>query len=188
MNTIIAHRAKDHVCLGTFDPARHLHECSGSCVRERGIDELVLKVLDLSVTAKSDDALRDAVGSTLPASAPQAPITEETVREVIAAEAARGSKLRVLNGDEQPLTHADAAPQRTAQVIRWRGITRHDLPVEQILDAAGAAGLRVAVVLGYDANGKEYFASTVADGADVVWLLERCKLQLLTTSVETDPV
>lgn len=26
----------------------------------------------------------------------------------------------------------------------------------------------------------------IADGADVMWLLERCKLKLLTTSVVTD--
>lgn len=96
--------------------------------------------------------------------------------------------LRLLDGDSAVPTHADTAPTRTAQVIRWRGITRHDLPVERILEAAGGADLRVAVVIGYDADGDEYFASSVSDGADVLWLLERLKLQLLTSGEETDPV
>lgn len=96
--------------------------------------------------------------------------------------------LRLLDGDSAAASHADTAPMRTAQVIRWRGITRHDLPVERILEAAGGADLRVAVVIGYDADGDEYFASSVSDGADVLWLLERLKLQLLTTGAETDPV
>jgi|GEM_PF-2705635 len=96
--------------------------------------------------------------------------------------------LRVIEGDSQPPTHADAAPVRTAQVLRWRGITKLDLPADQILGAAQEAGLRCVVVLGYDADGAEYFASSIADGADVLWLLERLKQQLLTTGVETDPV
>jgi hypothetical protein len=105
----------------------------------------------------------------------------ETPAQVIEAEA---STLRVLQGDEQPATHADTAPTRTAQVIRWSGITRHDIPVDRIIEAAGGADLRVAVVIGYDAEGDEYFASSVSDGADIVWLLERMKLRLLTVDVE----
>lgn len=44
------------------------------------------------------------------------------------------------------------------------------------------------VVLGYDPAGEEYFASSIADGADVIWLLERLKLKLLTTRVESNEV
>ena len=35
------------------------------------------------------------------------------------------------------------------------------------------------VILGFDTDGKEYFASTYADGGTVVWLLERCKIALM---------
>ena len=74
-----------------------------------------------------------------------------------------------------------AEPPLTAQLIRWRGVTRLDIPVERVLDEARAAGLKCTVVLGYDSEGEEYFASSIADGADVLWLLERLKLQLLRT-------
>ena len=35
-------------------------------------------------------------------------------------------------------------------------------------------------MIGYDAEGDEYFAASVADDADVVWLLERAKHKLIT--------
>jgi len=35
------------------------------------------------------------------------------------------------------------------------------------------------IICGYDKEGKEYFASTYADGGDVLWLLERMKMCLL---------
>ena len=110
----------------------------------------------------------------------------ETPAEVIAS--VQPVQLRVLAGDDKPLTHADAAPVRTAQVLRWKGITRHDLPVERILEGANEAGLKAIVILGYDGDGDEYFASSIADGADVLWLLERLKLQLLTTGADSNPV
>lgn len=77
---------------------------------------------------------------------------------------------------------ASNPPERTAQVLRWRGVTKHSLPVERILDGAAAANLGCVVVLGYEPDGSEYFASSIADGADVLWLLERLKLQLLNAS------
>ncbi len=64
-------------------------------------------------------------------------------------------------------------------VVTFPGITTLDIPPERILQKAGEAGLMDVVVLGYDKNGDEYFASSVADGAEVLWLLERLKLQLL---------
>jgi len=82
----------------------------------------------------------------------------------------------------------DVAPVRTAQVIRWQGITKLDLPVDRIVDASRDADLSVIVVLGYRKDGTEYFASSVSDGADVVWLLERAKHKLLTIGLEPDEV
>jgi len=69
----------------------------------------------------------------------------------------------------------------TAEVVNLETITRLDLPAERILQAALAAGLESAVVIGYDADGDEYFASSLADGGHVLWLLERAKLRLLRT-------
>jgi len=63
-------------------------------------------------------------------------------------------------------------------VIPLNNVTRLDLPPDRILDAARAK-LESVVILGYTAAGDEYFASSLADGGDVLWLLERCKQALL---------
>ena len=65
-----------------------------------------------------------------------------------------------------------------SKVIPLNCVTRLDLPPERVLD--GAKGkLQGIVILGYDHDGQEYFASTYADGGEVLWLLERCKIKLL---------
>jgi hypothetical protein len=63
-------------------------------------------------------------------------------------------------------------------------ITSHDIPPERVLEGALKADLERVIVMGYDKDGNEYFASSISDGADVVWLAERLKLQLLT--IEAD--
>lgn len=60
--------------------------------------------------------------------------------------------------------------------------TRLDVPPSRILAGAAECGLESVVVIGYDADGGEYFASSAADGGDVLWLLERCKRALLSTA------
>lgn len=64
------------------------------------------------------------------------------------------------------------------EVINFPGVTRLNLPPDRLLE--GAKGqLEQVIVIGYDLDGQEYFASSHADGGDVLWLLERCKLHLL---------
>lgn len=58
------------------------------------------------------------------------------------------------------------------------GVTRLDLPADRVL-AAAAGRLESVVLLGYSTTGEEYFASSLADGGDVLWLIERCKAKLL---------
>lgn len=58
-------------------------------------------------------------------------------------------------------------------------VTTLDVPADRILQAALDKGLTAAVILGYDAENNEYFASSLADGGDVLWLLERLKKELL---------
>lgn len=63
-----------------------------------------------------------------------------------------------------------------------------DLPVistlardpARILAKAHDAGLTDVVIIGHDKDGREFFASSKADGGDVVWMLERAKLKLLS--------
>lgn len=65
-------------------------------------------------------------------------------------------------------------------VVTFRGITKLDLPPDRILeDAIGK--LDGVVILGYTKDGDEFFASSYADGGNVLWLLEKLKKQLLET-------
>lgn len=59
-------------------------------------------------------------------------------------------------------------------------VTRLDIPAERVLQAALDAGLQSVVVVGYDADGEEYFASSLADGGDALWLLQRGSYKLLS--------
>ena len=67
----------------------------------------------------------------------------------------------------------------SAEIVELRTITRLDLPPERILNRALEAGLTEAVVIGLDAEGKFWFASSKADGGDVLWHLEIAKKRLL---------
>lgn len=63
-------------------------------------------------------------------------------------------------------------------VIPLGGFTRLDIPVDRVLDEAKEQ-LDSAILIGYDTDGKMYFASTYADGGDVLWLLEQAKTALM---------
>lgn len=71
-----------------------------------------------------------------------------------------------------------ASPKQGAKIIPFTGITKLDLPPDQILEAA-VGKMEGVVIMGWDAQGEEYFASSYADGGTVLWLLERLKKQLL---------
>ena len=62
-------------------------------------------------------------------------------------------------------------------VVDGHFITSLDVPVKKVLNAA--AVLQSVVVLGYTSDGQEFFSSSIADGSEVLWLIERLKLQLL---------
>lgn len=60
-------------------------------------------------------------------------------------------------------------------------ITRLDLSPSQVLAGAAERGLDAVVIIGRNGDG-EYFASSVSDGGDILWLLERCRKALLSTA------
>jgi len=68
----------------------------------------------------------------------------------------------------------------TDNVVRLPVVTTLDTPTDVILDGAKAHGLQDCVVVGWDKDGKFYFASSVADGGDVLWLFEHAKKQLFS--------
>jgi hypothetical protein len=67
----------------------------------------------------------------------------------------------------------------SAEVVELNMVTKLDLPAERVLRRAIEAGVQSVVIVGYDADGEEYFCSSIADGGTAVWLMERCKLKLL---------
>lgn len=59
-------------------------------------------------------------------------------------------------------------------------ITKLDLPVDRTLQfALDKVKLESVVILGWQEDGEPYFASSLADAAEVVFLLELYKFQLL---------
>lgn len=66
----------------------------------------------------------------------------------------------------------------TARIIPLNNVTRLDLPADRILEQA-KEHMEHVVLLGWDKECELYFASSFADGGDVMWLLEKCKQALL---------
>lgn len=57
-------------------------------------------------------------------------------------------------------------------------ITPLDIPADRVIKNAFGK-LQDVVVMGYDKDGVEYFASSSGSGPDVLWMLERAKHRLL---------
>lgn len=71
----------------------------------------------------------------------------------------------------------------TNNVIPFGGVTRLEIDPDLVLN--GAMGkLECVVLVGKDKDGYEYFAASMADGADALWYLERLKKQLLEVGDE----
>jgi hypothetical protein len=71
----------------------------------------------------------------------------------------------------------------SAKIIPFNGITRLDLNPDMVLENTKGK-LEGVIIIGYDKDGEEYFASSYADGGDVLWLLERMKMRLLNIEEE----
>jgi hypothetical protein len=63
-------------------------------------------------------------------------------------------------------------------VVKFAGISRHDLNPDDVLQ--GAIGkLDEVVICGFDKDGNQFFASSVYDGGQSLWHLERAKWSLM---------
>lgn len=62
--------------------------------------------------------------------------------------------------------------------MQFHVVTRLDLDADSTLENL-AGKLEGFVLAGYDKDGNEFFSSTYSDGAEALWLLERCKMALL---------
>lgn len=66
-----------------------------------------------------------------------------------------------------------------SNVLELPVMTRLDIDPQRVLAKAIAAEMQEVVIIGYDKDGDEFFASSLADGGDMLWHLERAKLKLL---------
>ena len=65
-----------------------------------------------------------------------------------------------------------------AEILDFTGTTKGDIDPDAILEAAKGRVSDV-ILLGYDENGEEYFASAKADVTAILWLLKRYEKYLL---------
>lgn len=65
-----------------------------------------------------------------------------------------------------------------SNVVYPQFITKLDIPVDRVLEQA-IGKLEGVVLIGYTKDGDEFFASSYASGPECLWLIERCKQQLL---------
>lgn len=72
------------------------------------------------------------------------------------------------------------------KVVSLPVVTTLDLRAERVLTAALAADLQGCVVVGQNANGELYFASSFADGGSVLWWMEKAKKALMEISLENE--
>ena len=64
-------------------------------------------------------------------------------------------------------------------IIPLGNVTKLDIPTDRIFEQAKGSCSDGVVIMGYDDDGELYFASSIADGGSVLWLMEQCKLALL---------
>jgi hypothetical protein len=65
--------------------------------------------------------------------------------------------------------------------------TTEDVAPEKVLRGALEAGLTEVVVVGYDKDGKEYIASSEANGCYILWLLELGRFRLMSLAPASMP-
>jgi len=65
------------------------------------------------------------------------------------------------------------------EVISFRGVTKLDLDPDTVLENTKGQ-LSNFVILGFDKDNELFFSSTIADGGDVLWLLEHFKHKLIS--------
>jgi len=73
----------------------------------------------------------------------------------------------------------------TDNVIPIGGLTKLDIPIDRVLSEAKGI-LQDVIIIGYDKEGNQYNASTIADGGEILWMIEQFKLDLLDVGVQVD--
>lgn len=64
------------------------------------------------------------------------------------------------------------------EIVSFRGMTRLDLDPDTVLEKTKGE-LKHVVIMGLTHENKYWFSSTMADGGDVLWMLEHFKHHLM---------
>ena len=72
-----------------------------------------------------------------------------------------------------------------SNVVKFPGISFHDIDPDQVLQEA-IGELSEVVIVGFGKDGEQYFASSVADGGQSLWHLERAKWALMKITDELE--
>ena len=75
-------------------------------------------------------------------------------------------------------TEAGKALRARNNVIPLGMITTLDIPVDTVLEEAKEK-MESVLLIGFDKEGELYFASTMADGGEALWLIEMAKKRLM---------
>ena len=81
-----------------------------------------------------------------------------------------------------------AALEMKNNIVTLSCITTLDIPAERILKAAEEPLTDGdVIIIGYKPDGEFYFTSSVASGGDVLWLLEKARLELMEVEHDSRP-
>ena len=69
-------------------------------------------------------------------------------------------------------------PIKKAVIIPLGNVTKLDIPADRVLESA-IGKLDGVVLMGRQPDGEYYFASSIADGGTVLWMMEKLKLKLM---------
>lgn len=67
-----------------------------------------------------------------------------------------------------------------SNISDFPGVTRLPSNPARVIDHAAQANLSSVVIIGFTADGEEYFRASDADGGAVLWHLERARHKLIS--------
>jgi hypothetical protein len=67
----------------------------------------------------------------------------------------------------------------TADVVRFPGSTKVDVPAKNVIDGAVAADLKEAIIIGRHQDGTAFYASSLGDAGHILLELEKCKKMIM---------
>jgi hypothetical protein len=67
----------------------------------------------------------------------------------------------------------------SGKILEFNGVTRLDINPDIVIAAAQKRRLDGIIMIGLEEDGEFFFASSYADGGDVLWLMELAKKRLM---------